>query len=68
MSRRQDFPVLWKQVPHGTSYIPSMTVLFAVAAIALGAGILLALPDILNRHPKLLLPRSPVPETTAACG
>ena len=52
MSRRRDIPVLGKQVPHGPSYIPSMTVLFAVAALALGVGVFLALPE----HPETDIP------------
>jgi hypothetical protein len=66
MSRRQDIPVLWKQVPHGPSYIPSMTVLFAVAALALGVGVFLALPE----HPETTSPAVAAatngPETTPA--
>lgn len=66
MSRRQDFPVLWKQVPHGTSYIPSMTVLFAVAAIALGVGVFLALPEHPETTSQAASAATPVPETTTA--
>ena len=66
MSRRQDIPVLWKQVPHGTSYIPSMTVLFAVAALALGVGVFLALPEHPETTSQAASAATSVPETTTA--
>ncbi|MEA2984370.1 MAG: hypothetical protein QOD94_624 [Alphaproteobacteria bacterium] len=66
MSKRRDFSVLEKQVHQDRSYFPSMTVLFAVSAIALGAGVMLALPeDTESKSPAAPVAAS-VPETTGS--
>ena len=45
MPMQRDNPILWKQVHHARSYLPSMMVLSAVALIALGTGIIVSLPE-----------------------
>ncbi|HET7679068.1 MAG TPA: hypothetical protein VFK79_02920 [Xanthobacteraceae bacterium] len=65
MSTRRYFPV-WKQTHHGRSYLPSITVLFAVAAIALGAGVILALPDDPDLKPQAASAAASAPETTGS--
>jgi hypothetical protein len=66
MSQRRDFSVLGKQVQQNGSYFPSMTVLFAVSAIALGAGVILALPDDPDPKPQAASATPNMPETTGS--
>lgn len=66
MSQRRDFSVLEKQVHQGGSYLPSMTVIFAISAIAIGAGVILALPDDPGSKPQAASATANAPETTGS--
>src|SRR5688572_15824700 len=67
MSKRRDLSAPGKQVrPDGSYLIPSLTVLFAVSAIALGVGVMRTLPD--DADPKSQAASAPtsLPETTGS--
>ena len=69
MSKRRDFAALGNPVRQDGSSFPSMTVLFAVSAIALGAGVILALPDDADTNPPATsasAPTASAPESTGS--
>ena len=67
MIDRYDPSVLRMQVHHDrSSSIPSMPVLFAVGALALGLGVFLALPEHSDLEPQAASASAGVPETTGS--
>ena len=67
MIDRYDPSVLRMQVHHDrSSSIPSMSVLFAVGALALGLGVFLALPEHSDSKPQAASASAGVPETTGS--
>ncbi len=66
MSKRRDLSIQGKPVRQEGSYFPAMMVLCAVSAIALGAGVILALPDAPDTKSQAASATASAPETTGS--
>lgn len=67
MVARHDFPILWKRLHSILAYAPPTKVALALMAAALGAGVLLTLPDPSSDSPSASQPQQDQAALNAIC-